>query len=628
MADPIPPSSPFARTLVSPRPAEYFNFAIAQAGEANDYIQALSALAEGFASIQIEVPDFGSITDSPLLDFAEKPTFTEALWVEPTSPSPFNLTLDVEGILPAAFDDNPPELIFGSVPTFEETAPDAPPVDTNFAYPDDLVVPLPAPPSLLSLSITPFDGISMPTIDTNVPELSVSAPSIREYVPDTMYTSSLLSILQANLQDRIQNGGTALPPDIENALWDRGREREYRQMQNAIDELERMETLGYAFPPGVYVDARLKIQNEGSYNMANLSREIMIKQAELEQANILKAHDSAVQLESQLMNYSNQVAQRTFESVRYYTQSGIEIYNGRVRAYAAYLDAYKTKVAIYEAQVRAEVAKVDAYKAQIQAEEAKAQINAALVSQYKTQADVALSRIEIYKAQIAAIQTKAQIEKLKIDIFGEQVRAYATKAQAFSARVEGFRAQIQGEVAKQDAFKSKVQTYTAQVEAATRVIQARIEAYRGQVQAKTAEWDGYKAQVSSQAERVRGISTINQSLADVYRAESAALSSYNEVLIKKWQGSIELATKQAEVSIAASKANADLATQSRALLVDSGKVTAQVAAQLGAAALNAINFGESYNNSSAWNESTSFQYSQITSTQTSESNNTNINISI
>jgi hypothetical protein len=120
--------------------------------------------------------------------------------------------------------------------------------------------------------------------------------------------------------------------------------------------------------PASTVDARLKITTEAEANDRGTSREIMIKQAELEQSNVHHALDASIQLEGQLISYSNQVEQRVFDSCKYATEAGISIYNARVQAYAAFVDAFKARIAIYEATIRGELAKVEAYKAQMEAE--------------------------------------------------------------------------------------------------------------------------------------------------------------------------------------------------------------------------------------------------------------------
>lgn len=591
----------------------YANQAVSLAGS---YVAQLGTLA---ASLQPPViqPNFTTPAAPPNITVPTAPSIQIPVWTAPAAPAAFVGSLNIDGIIPAAFDSQPPVLSFPVAPTFSEAAPSDPGVSLTYTDPT-LNLNLPAPPSLLSISVAPFSGFNMPTVDTNLPTLQVVAPSVREYVPGALYSSTLLTSLKTALQDRILNGGTGLPPAVETAIWDRAREREYRQSADAIRDLDRMESLGYAFPPGVYLDARTKVQTELAYNIQTASRDIMIEQAKLEQANILKALETATQLEGTLIQYTNQVEQRSFEASKYATQAGIEIYNAQVRAYSSYVDAYKTKVAIYEAQVRAELAKVEAYKAQIEAEQAKAQVNTALVQQYRVQADVALSAIEVYKAQIAGIQAKAEIEKLKISIFGEQIRAYGAKVSAYTAGVEGFKALVSAEGAKQEAFKSQVQAYSAQVDAASKIAEAKIEEYKGQITAKTAEWEGYKAAAQAEASKIQALTSSNQSITDLYRAEVTGFTSVNEVLTKQWQVAIEQAQRSAEIGVAAAKANADMYQTTRSLALDASKVGAQVSAQIGAAAINAVNFSSSqslsYSTTNNNNASNSSSYSSITTT--------------
>lgn len=605
-------------------PAGISAYADQQTDAANVYLLRLGDAAAGLAPPVIN-PEFPTGPDAPALATAEPPEMQPIVWTAPDAPDEFTGELNVDDIMPVPFDEDAPELIFATVPTFSELAPDAPAVDLSFEMPE-LTVSLPAAPDLMSISVTPFGGITIPDIDFEVPELDIVAPSIREYTPGAQYTSSLLTALQSSLLDRIENGGTGLNQDVENAIWDRGREREARSFRDGLDELERLEQMGFAFPPGAYLDARLKLITEMDYVNRGHSREVMIKSAELEQENIKTALTTATQLEGQLLTYSNAVEQRLFDACRFATEAGVSIYNARVQAYAAYVDAYKTRASIYEAQVRAEVSKVEAYRAQIAAEEAKANINRTLVESYKTQVDAALSNIEIFKARLGAIQTRAEIEKTKVEIFGEQVKAYAAKVNAFTAGVEGFRATVQAEGTKQEAFKSRVDAYAAQVGAATKTIEARIAAFRGNLDANISRWEAYKSAYQAEAAKASAIATGNSSLAESYKAEVQGNASYNEVLTKQWQAAIDQAQRVSEIGVSAAKANAELYMTTRSLALDAAKVGAQVSAQLGAAALNAINWSTSYNNS--WANSESYNLNDSYSESLSESTSYNYNYSV
>ena len=602
-------------------------YADRQTDAANTYLLRLGDATAGLAPPTI-TPEFPVGGSAPALSIPAPPTMGAIVWTSPTAPDTFTGSVSIDDLLPEPFDDDPPALVIGSAPAaFTEAAPDAPGVNLVYEEPT-LDLTLPAPPSLLTISVTPFSGLNMPTLTADEPVLSLVEPSIREYTPGAAYTSALLTTLKTKLQDWIENGGSGIDPAVENALWDRGREREARAAREAILKLEQMEALGYALPPGNYMDQRLKIITESEANDRGLSREVMIKAAELEQENLKVSLQAAQNLEGTLINYSNQVEERLFNATRYATEAGVSIYNAKVQAFGALVDVYRSKIQAYEAQIRAETAKVDAYRAQMEAERAKADVNQALVTQYKTQADVALSAIEIYRARIAGIQAKADIEKTKVEIFGEQVRAYGAKVNAYTAGVEGFRASLEAETSKQRAYQSQVDAYTARVGAAAKVADVRIAELKAQLDARGIEWDGYRAAIQGESARVQAIAQGNTSLAESYRAEISGVSAYNEVLTKQWQATLDQNQRTAEIAVSAAKANAELYVTTRSLALDAAKVGAQVSSQLGAAALNAINWSTSLSTSNSWANSTSFSNSISDAFSESVSTSYNYNYSV
>jgi phage shock protein A len=600
-------------------PEKIYAFAAGATNYALEYIAQLIATSAGMTPPTI-TPVFPTIPTPPAPVTVPFPTFQPITWTMPNAPASFTDTLDISGLLPEPFDGTPPTLAFPGAPSaFTETTPDAPGISLTFDYPT-LSVTLPAPPDLLKLNIEQFDGVTMPSVPADADALTAYAPSVVDYVPGASYTSSLLTAVQAKLQQQITDGtDTGLPAEVETALWDRAREREFRAARDSLDALDQMEALGYSMPPGAFLDARTKILTETEASTVGLSREIMIKQAELHLENVTKATANAISLESMLVGYINQIEQRNFDSCKYATEAGISIYNAQVQAYAAYIEAYKTKVSIYEAQIRAEISKVEAYKAQVEAEHTKAEANTALVQQYDTLVRAALTNVDIYKAELAAIQTKAEIEKTKVEVYGEQIKAYVGRINAYTANVEGFKAAISAEGAKQEAYRSSVMAYTAEVEAGVKTAEARIEEYKGELQAKALEWDGYKSLVSAQSSQAQAIASINQTTSESYKAEISATASYNELLTKQWQVALDESERIAEVGVQAAKMNAELYISQRTLAAEGARVGSQVMAQLGAAALNAIHWSSSVSTGSSISDSSSVSTSISTSTNTNYS---------
>ena len=317
-------------------------------GLAQSYIQQLSAQAGQLVAPVINV-NFPHVTAPPHPGDVVPPHLQAVTWTVPGQPPPFNGQIDLSGIIIPPFTGVEPTLNFGSAPPpFAGAPPTAPTVDLDFVYPT-VEVTLPSPPELLSLGTVNFPTLVIPPFNATVPTFTAAEPGPFNYTPGALYTSKLLTDLEEDLDLAITTGQyTHLNKQAQDALWDAGREREYRQQAAALNELNRMEVLGYAFPPGVFVDARIKIQTETNYTIAGLSRDIMYKQAELQLTNIVKARENATALEGQLIQYANQTAQRAFEAAKYATEAGIALYNAKVQAYTASLEGYKAQALVYE----------------------------------------------------------------------------------------------------------------------------------------------------------------------------------------------------------------------------------------------------------------------------------------
>ncbi|MDR3427800.1 hypothetical protein [Silvimonas sp.] len=562
-----------------------------------------SLIGAGWFSAPSISPDFPEITTPPAPVTANMPTLQAVSWSVPAQPSAFGVKPpDVAGLLPGPFTGTPPSLVFGTMPVVDYgTAPAAPAVDLNFTMPT-LDLNLPAAPSLLSISVKPFNGVTLPTLSVNVPSLTAVAPNIIPYEEGATYASLLLSSLINDLNSAVADGSyLTLNQQVQDGLWDAGREREYRQQADALAELDRMESLGYAFPPGVYLDSRLKVQTETNNTIAGISRDIMTKQAELQLENLTKAREQAVMLEGKQLDYANEQAQRAFESTKFTAQAAIEIYNANVEAYKASLEGYRTQATIFDTLMRGAQTQVDIYKAELDGERLKVDMDTALIQQYESQIRAQSLFVDIYKAELGAIETQANLQKIIVEAYGEEIRAFVAKVNAFSSEVEAYKAQIDAQGVVQNTYKTAVEAYAAEVNAGASEATALIEGFKAQVSAYSTQLEGYRAAVTGMAEQARAASEYNSAAADVYRSEMTAIASYNDVLTKQWQATMDISEKIAEVGVQAAKANGDLFISTKNIAVEAAKGGAQVAAQLGAAALGAVHFSQS----NAWSSSLS-----------------------
>ena len=559
--------------------------------------------------------NFPSISPPPKPHLPAPPVLNDVVWTLPNAPGDFTQTPpDISRLFPAAFNGVQPTLNFGSLPQPQfGSVPTAPSVNLNFNYPT-VSVTLPNAPTLLALdtiSFNPFD-YSIPDFTGTVPVLTLQQPNIINFVEPPPYASALMDDLLDSLHSALtDNTDTGLSAQTQQAMYDAAREREYRQFQDTMDNLDRdQEELGYALPSGVWNDTRTKLRTEMHYTTAGLSRDILIKQAEMRLENVMKSREFAMSLEGKFLDLHNSMAQRVFEAAKYETEAAISIYNAQVEIYKARLEGFKATIQVYEAQIEGIKARVAVLNAEIQFEQAKAQINTALVEQYKGQIQAAEAVIDIAKVQVEIIQTQANIEKTKVDVFSAQVQAFVATVNAYTAEVEGYKANAEAQSAIENVFKTQVEAYTAQVQAGASQATALMTGYEAQVKGYEAKLEGYKAALEAMVAQAHAKAEFNTAIINEFQALANATGTYNEVLTKQWQAILDEGLQIAQVQVKVSEANSQLAISQRQASIEAIKGAASVMAQLGAAALGAIH----WSNTSQWSLSSSQSASYSTST--------------
>jgi hypothetical protein len=159
-------------------------------------------------------------------------------------------------------------------------------------------------PDLIHPSI---GGVVLPTAPTqpliNVPSVG-NDPDIPVLTTALIATDALIADLiaqiKANLEARLSHA-TGLNPVVEAALFGRAVDRETGLMRTGYENyLSNNASVGFSAAPGQDQAAFIAFERDRKGKLSDINRDIMVKQAELEQSNIQKTLDSYQALESQL----------------------------------------------------------------------------------------------------------------------------------------------------------------------------------------------------------------------------------------------------------------------------------------------------------------------------------------
>lgn len=570
-------------------PSALVSASFAQAGSyAASATSALSGYLANLAGLNYSAPTvsvtWNAISPPSIPSLPAVPALPAVAFNAPSVPGAFGSTLPA--IVIDDFTEVAPTLSIGAAPVPSYGAMPTIPDIAAVSLPAAPAIIDPTPPTLMALNTVTFGGVDLratwlSNLETSLPTLTLVSPTPYSYTRGAAYSSSLLGALTTRLLDRISNGGTGLTPAVEQALWDRARSREMNSaLANEQEILRSSEALGFHLPAGTTAMQLRQAQQATNDKVSELSRDIAVKQAELEQENLKQAIAEGVQLESKLVDYSFQLEQLTFESARVAASNAIEIYNAAVGYYRSLLEGYQAYAAGYRTVVEGQMALVDIYKAQLTAEQTKAQVNSVLVEQYRVSIEASRIQADIYRTQVEAAGTLVQIEKTKVEAAGEQVRAYTAQINAETSKVEAFKVGVQGQQALVDIYRTKSLAFSAKVGAQAEKARAELGAYNSAVEAKRLEWDGYRALVGAEQTRLNSLTSQSSLLVDGFKSAATAIEAQANTQARLWETQIKDYEAGQSITLSAAKMNTESFISTRQAQMDVSKVGAQVYAQL------------------------------------------------
>ena len=590
------------------------NYATAATAKADTFIAGLSSVVASLAAPNLDVDLQWPLAPTPLPPVALTLTSPAVNFPsDDTGAAPSAPSVDTTYALPPT---EPAYQNFSYTPGTMPSPPLAPADVSSITLPATPEAwTLPTAPTLISFGVRAFGGVKDYSDWANaltIPSELVLAAPTGFIKPDlARYGSALLDTLTANIRSRL-DGGTGLDPAIEALIWDRGRDRESITAANAMAEVTRnAEARGFSLPTGA-MHAQLREAQRNMYaKSSEISRDVMVKQAELAQANAKHAIEQGVSLEGQLIDYVNNVEQRTFDAAKYVAQNAVDVYNTLVNAYKANLERYSTAVATFRGLIDAERAKVEAYTAEVNAERAKVEANQAVVDQYRALIEARTAVIEQYKGELSAVQTLVEVDKLRIESYGERVKACATEVNTETVRAEVFKAQIQGNQALADIFRTSVEAYSAGLRAKGDLARATADVYDAKARGYASRVQAYTARVNAAGEQARTEIASAGLQVEVAKAQVEQNTSQNQLAIEGYRALVGLYEANKSIAFQKAKVLSDNYFTLKSIVADASKVAAQVNAQLAASAYGTIRASASVSGADSTN--TQFNYSGRTS---------------
>lgn len=585
-------------------------------GLAESYISRLGLLDYSAPTVSVTwnslpAPSLPGLPATPVMPDV---TFNNALLGQTPEP----LTLDLPTTVFSEFTAVEPELNIQPTPLIQRrTAPVIPSVrDVSVPTAPDLGEEV-TPPTYLELRTVTFAGVDLHLdwLDrlNDIPTLTLVEPTPFNYTPGPEYESNLLLALKGILEKRLL-GGTGLPESVEQAVWDRARDREAKTaLANEADIQRSAEALGFALPSGI-LTAQLREARKNYYEkVSGLSRDIAIKQAELEQENMKQTVASVMTLEGTLIEYTAKREQLAFEAAKVAAENAIALVNQANENYKTLMVGYQAYGAAYDTLIKAELAQVEVLKAESELELSKSQINRELTERYKAEIEARMSRIRVFEGQLGAAKTLMELEGLRLSAAGEEVKAFIAAVNADTAQIEAVKAANQAEEIKERIYQTKAQAFSAVVAAQSERSKAELARYTALRDDKRSEWEGYKVRLEAEGMRLDALGKQSTAMLEVYRAGAQAVESQARMTTMVWETQIKDYEASQNIAYEAAKVNLASFEATRTLASRAAEVAAQTSAQLASSALGQYHFGES----NSFGRSISYSYSNDTTTAVS-----------
>ena len=571
-------------------------------------------------------------TPVPVINVGAAPTYTPDMLVMPADPSAPSIEALLSSLDVGDMDALPeapvmPALNLPDAPGMADIAvPLRPTIDAEVELPEAPTVTMPEMEALEQITIPAFEFPDMPDFDGLPPSVDFVVPNVFINWAEPVYESELLDELQAKVRAWMQ-GGTGLPPAVEDALFARARERDSAETQRAVQEaVDTWAARNFTMPPGMLAKQVNVVREQGRMKAAELNRDVMVEAAKWEIENIRFAVQQGMALEQLTMNLYDNTCKRLFEVAKFQAEAQINVFNAQVSLFNAQNAAFQTLAQVFRTRLDGALAKLTAYKAAVDAQVALGQINQQRVEVFKAKLAGVNAAVELFNGLMRGAQVRSDVIKNQFDAYRSEIQAYAEQVRAEKSKFDAYESQVKGEVAKAGVFDTQARAYASTIqglatksEIRVKGAQLRMEAARVHLQKYGADTDAFRAKLQAALGQLQFGTQVFQSQVEGWKARSQASISETEMQARFADMNTRTNIAFSEMQMGAYTANINKAHQQAQIALESSKAMGQFASQLAAGAMSALHVSASVSGSGTQTDS----YSRTTS----EGTNTNHNYS-
>lgn len=532
------------------------------------------------------------------------PTRTIAAFTLPSLPP--EPTLTISPVLTAGEAPEEPALAVVYTPPggepgdFDVAAPDTDVDLEDIVLPDEPDYVLPTLPTFYELNLPDVPDIVIPTFDAERPTIDFAAPTLNFGFAASTYDSDLLDAVRARLITQ-SAGGTGLPAAIEQALFDRARARETKEAAALVQGVaEDFSNRGFAEPSAIMARRMMQVRQANQDKASALSRDILIKAAELEIQQLRDFVAQGIALEQVLINNHLAMEQLTFEAAKFMAQAVLDYFNALIQRANLETQLYQADAAVYRDRIQAALAQAEVYKAQIEGQRAIGQLNESLVRLYAEQFRGIEAMVSIYRASVEAAKARGEINVQRIEakrgeiqLFAERVKAYDVEWSGYGKRVEAQLGVLRGTEIASNIYSTRVSAWDTKNKVGFEASRAELAGVEMRLRQYIARLDAYGKQIGAETGRMDSESRALAAEGGIYEAAGRIAQFQSAAADRSFELQMTAARIEAELTLQAGRENLNAAIERSRMILEGLKATAQAGSQLMAGASSAVNLSAS-----------------------------------
>lgn len=476
---------------------------------------------------------------------------------------------------------------------------------------------IPIEPVITDLAVSPPPSLGIPEFEATLEiiEENLCLPTGFNW-ESSPYNSEIWETFLQKVLKGLNEGGTGLAPEVEQAIYNRAVYRQQIENDRAVRNAENyFAAKGFTLPPGAVASRVQEISIEILRANTDLNEKIAIGQAELAQKNEHFYVEIARQAEVILREFFSTQENRMLEAAKTTVLMSIEVFKAYISKQSLQIEIYRSHLLTYTESIKATLARVDIYKAEIEAVIAASNLQRTRVELYSAQVGALEVLGKFYNTRLQSVELAQKVENTKIDIFKIEVEAYSAQLAAEKNKVDIFSALNEAERTKAVTFGEKVKARISELEAKKIQFELQVQQLNAVVQSNSAELERYNSelsaysiQVDSKAKEVGAYVEAYKAEISAYIAENSSYDSYYSAKIKEADLAIQEAKLNLDLQIANISAKNDSFQAIKKLQLGATEGVMNVSSQLTASALSAVNASASFGYSGNENLGHQFSY--------------------